>query len=97
MLGRCDLETLRRRRSQKWRAHPADVLPAFVAEMDFDLAEPIVGAVQDALAVGDCGYGHQGDLGETFAAFAEKRLRWSPDPAAESERPSPARWPLPVQ
>jgi hypothetical protein len=26
----------------KWRAYPPDVLPAFVAEMDFDLAEPIV-------------------------------------------------------
>jgi len=45
MLGRCDLETLRRRKSHKWRAHPADVLPAFVAEMDFDLPEPIVEAV----------------------------------------------------
>lgn len=81
MLGRCDLEMLRRRKSHKWRAHPADVLPAFVAEMDFDLAEPIVEAVRDALAVGDCGYGHQGDLGQAFADFAEKRLRWSPDPA----------------
>jgi cysteine-S-conjugate beta-lyase len=29
MLGRCDLETLGRRKSHKWRAHPADVLPAF--------------------------------------------------------------------
>jgi bifunctional pyridoxal-dependent enzyme with beta-cystathionase and maltose regulon repressor activities len=33
MLGRCDLETLRRRKSHTWRAHPADVIPAFVAEM----------------------------------------------------------------
>jgi cystathionine beta-lyase len=45
------------------------VLPAFVAEMDLDLAGPIVEAVRDALAVGDCCYGHQGDLGEAFAAF----------------------------
>ena len=34
-----DLDQLRRRRSEKWRAHPPDVLPAFVAEMDYDLAE----------------------------------------------------------
>jgi len=81
MLGRCSVETLRKRKSHKWQAYPPDVLPAFVAEMDFDLAEPIVEAVRAALAIGDCGYGHQGELGEVFAAFAEKRLRWSPDPA----------------
>jgi cystathionine beta-lyase len=28
-----DLNRLRRRRSEKWRKHPPDVLPAFVAEM----------------------------------------------------------------
>jgi cysteine-S-conjugate beta-lyase len=81
MLGRCRLETLRNRQSYKWRLHPPDVLPAFVAEMDFDLAEPIAEAVRAAIAVGDCGYGYRGDLGEAFAAFAAKRLRWSPDPA----------------
>jgi cystathionine beta-lyase len=81
MLGTCRLETLRKRTSQKWRIYPDDVLPAFVAEMDFDLAAPIVEAVAAALAAGDCGYGHKGELGEVFAAFAGKRLRWSPDPA----------------
>ncbi len=81
MLGRCDLQVLRKRTSHKWRRYPADVLPAFVAEMDFDLAEPIVAAVTAALAIGDCGYGHKGELGEAFAAFAAKRLRWAPDPA----------------
>jgi hypothetical protein len=35
MPGRCDLETLRRRKSHKRRAHPADVPAAFVPEMDF--------------------------------------------------------------
>jgi cystathionine beta-lyase len=81
MLGSCSLETLRKRTSMKWRSYPPDVLPAFVAEMDFDLAAPIVEAVRAALAIGDCGYGHLGELGEVFAAFAGKRLRWSPDPA----------------
>jgi cysteine-S-conjugate beta-lyase len=65
----------------KWRSYPADVLPAFVAEMDFDLAEPIVAAATAAIAAGDCGYGHKGKLGEAFASFAEKRLGWSPDPS----------------
>lgn len=81
MLGRCDLQDLRKRQSHKWRQYPPDVLPAFVAEMDFDLAEPIVTAVVAAMSIGDCGYGHKGELGEAFAAFAAKRLRWSPDPA----------------
>jgi cysteine-S-conjugate beta-lyase len=81
MLGSCSLETLRQRTSMKWRTYPPDVLPAFVAEMDFDLAAPIVEAVRAALAIGDCGYGHKGRLGEAFAAFAAKRLRWPADPA----------------
>ena len=40
MLGGCRLGTLRKRKSHKWRMYPRDVLPAFVAEMDFDLAAP---------------------------------------------------------
>jgi cystathionine beta-lyase len=80
-LGSCSLDQLRKRTSLKWRAHPADVLPAFVAELDFDLAAPIVAAATAAIGAGDCGYGHKGELGEAFAAFAEKRLSWSPDPS----------------
>jgi cystathionine beta-lyase len=49
LLGTCSLTALRQRRSHKWRAYPPDVLPAFVAEMDFDLAEPIIAAVTSAL------------------------------------------------
>jgi cysteine-S-conjugate beta-lyase len=81
MLGRCSLDELRRRKSVKWRSYPPDVLPSFVAEMDFDLAAPVVEAASAALATGDCGYGHKGELGDVFAAFAAERLRWSPDPS----------------
>jgi cysteine-S-conjugate beta-lyase len=81
MLGRCSLETLRKRRSHKWRTHPADVLPAFVAEMDFDLAEPVLQTVRDALASSDFGYGDKGELGEAFATFASRRLGWALDPS----------------
>jgi cystathionine beta-lyase len=79
-LGSCSLDPLKKRTSLKWRAYPADVLPAFVAEMDFDLAEPIVAAATAAIAAGDCGYADKGQLGDAFAAFAAKRLNWSPDP-----------------
>jgi cystathionine beta-lyase len=80
-LGTCTLEQLRKRTSAKWRAYPDDILPAFVAEMDFDIAEPIAAAIRAALAISDCGYGHKGELGEAFAAFAGQRLRWPVDPA----------------
>jgi cysteine-S-conjugate beta-lyase len=80
MLGDCKLELLRQRTSFKWRSFPGDVLPAFVAEMDFDIAEPIKDAVRAALDAGDCGYAHKGQLGEAYAEFAAARLGWSPDP-----------------
>ncbi|MGN6176184.1 MAG: MalY/PatB family protein, partial [Streptosporangiaceae bacterium] len=80
LLGTCSLPRLRQRTSAKWRAHPADVLPAFVAEMDFDLAAPIKQAVTDALAAGDCGYAHKGALGAAYAAVAADRLGWDVDP-----------------
>lgn len=80
MLGNCRLDLLRQRTSFKWRTFPGDVLPAFVAEMDFDIAEPVKDAVRAALDAGDCGYAHKGQLGEAFAEFAASRLGWSPDP-----------------
>jgi cysteine-S-conjugate beta-lyase len=81
ILGDCSLERLRARTSHKWRTYSADVLPAFVAEMDFDPAAPIKDAIRAALAAGDVGYPHKGDLGAAFAEFAADRLGgWSPDP-----------------
>ena len=80
VLGTCSLESLRRRKSWKWTEYPADVLPAWVAEMDFDLAEPIKTAVRDALDIGDTGYPTRIGLGEAYAAFADARFGWSPDP-----------------
>jgi cysteine-S-conjugate beta-lyase len=78
LLGTCDLNDLRQRKSFKWRTYPADVLPAFVAEMDFTTAEPIGDAVRDALAIGDTGYPHVGELGEAYASFASGRFGWAP-------------------
>ena len=80
MLGDCSLDALRRRRSWKWTEYPPDVLPAWVAEMDFDLAEPIKDAVREAITAGDCGYPHPLGFGEVYAAFAAQRFGWAPDP-----------------
>jgi cysteine-S-conjugate beta-lyase len=80
LLGDCSLDRLRRRKSLKWRTHEPDVLPAFVAEMDFDPAAEIKDAVVAALGDGDCGYPHVGELGEAFAEFSTDGFGWSPDP-----------------
>ena len=77
------LASLRRRRSEKWTAFPADVLPSHIAEMDFGLAAPIEPALVEAVRTGDLGYAHAkgSGLADAFAAFAERRWQWSPDPA----------------
>jgi cysteine-S-conjugate beta-lyase len=75
-----DLDRLRRRRSEKWRMHPPDVLPAFIAEMDYDLAEPVLAALRSAVDLSDCGYANPAGLGETFARFAAARHGWTVDP-----------------
>jgi cysteine-S-conjugate beta-lyase len=77
------LETLRLRRSAKWRFYDEDVLPAFVAEMDFPLAPPVKIALAEAVELSDTGYGYPGALGlaEAFADFARARFAWEVDPA----------------
>ena len=81
LLGDCSLDVLRRRRGWKWSEYPPDVIPAWVAEMDFDLAQPIKDAVTRAITAGDCGYPHPVGLGPAYAAFARQRFGWAPDPA----------------
>lgn len=60
----------------KWRTYPDDVLPLWVAEMDVPLAEPVVRAVGDAMALGDTGYPAGSGYAEALAAFAVKRWGW---------------------
>ncbi|MBV7694653.1 MalY/PatB family protein [Streptomyces sp. TRM70350] len=72
-----DLDRLRRRTSMKWRTYPDDVLPLWVAEMDVPLAEPVVRALTDALALGDTGYPAGTPYAEALAEFAEKRWGWT--------------------
>jgi cystathionine beta-lyase len=77
------LETLRRRQSVKWRAFPDDVLPLFVAEMDYPVAPPIRAALRDLVDRDDLGYATApGDAGEAFAGFARRRWGWELDPAS---------------
>ncbi len=74
------LDVLRRRHSEKWRHFPADVLPMFVAEMDYPIAEPIKRALTDLIASNDLGYlGDVPEIGPAFVEFATNRWGWTPD------------------
>ena len=70
------------RRSAKWAAYPPDVLPAWVAEMDFPLAEPVKAALHVAVDRDDTGYLGPELLGvpQALAEFAARRLDWEVDP-----------------
>ena len=76
------LDLLRTRTSEKWRAHPDDVLPMFVAEMDYPLAPQIAAALRAAIDRSDTGYVDPRDAAprEAFAAFARDSWGWAPDP-----------------
>jgi len=78
-----DLAQLRRRRGEKWRLYAPDVLPAWVAEMDFPLAEPVRRAVAEAVELEDLGYPldpRPDELPACFAARMEQRFGWRIDP-----------------
>ncbi|MFD0526801.1 MalY/PatB family protein [Kitasatospora arboriphila] len=75
-LVRLSLDDLRRRTSMKWRAHPEDVLPLWVAEMDVPLAPAVAEALHRAVDLGDTGYPYGTGYAEALAAFAAERWKW---------------------
>lgn len=79
----CDpLDALRARTSAKWTTFPGDVLPLFVAEMDFPIAAPIAEAINARVRASDTGYvGSPAPLGAAFAGFAARVWDWQVDPA----------------
>jgi cystathionine beta-lyase len=72
----------------KWGAVEPGVLPAWVAEMDYRLAEPVEAALVEAVRGGAIGYPPHGDtgLGDAFAGFAARH--WSWEPPAEAVVPT---------
>lgn len=70
------LEQLRGRTSMKWRAHPPDVLPLWVAEMDVNLAPTVAAALHRAVADGDTGYPCGTEYAEAVSEFASQRWQW---------------------
>jgi cystathionine beta-lyase len=77
------LDELRERTSEKWVSYPADVLPLFVAEMDYPLAPVIADALIERVRRSDTGYvASPLPVGEAFAGFASRRWGWSVDPSS---------------
>jgi cystathionine beta-lyase len=77
------LEVLRTRTSEKWVEYPSDVLPLFVAEMDYPLAPAVAAAITERVARSDTGYvASPLPVGEAFSGFAERHWGWSVDPAS---------------
>ena len=75
-----DLATLRGRLSAKYQAYDADVIPAWVAEMDFPLAEPIAAALHAAIDRSDTGYRSALGLADALCEFAARTWSWQVDP-----------------
>ncbi len=74
------LAELRKRQSAKWRTYTPPTIPLTVAEMDFDLAEPVADALREAVAASDVGYAMPTPaLGDALAAFAGARWNWPVD------------------
>lgn len=73
----------RRALPEKWGAVDPDVIPAWVAEMDFALAPEITEALHEAVDAGRVGYprfGWGGELGEAYAGFALRQFGHSLEP-----------------
>jgi cystathionine beta-lyase len=78
-----DIERLRRRRTVKWSLYGPDVLAAWVAEMDFDVAPVVRAAILDAVDREDFGYvaADLRELTTACAGFLAEGFGWTVSPA----------------
>lgn len=77
------LDELRRKRGAKWTTYDPDVIPAWVADMDFPVAAPVRDAIDDVLERQDLGYAGPPaleTLPEAFVGRMRERFSWEPDP-----------------
>ena len=78
-----DVKSLQSRITEKWNTYPGDTLAAWVAEMDFPVAEPIRRVLQRAVDHSDIGYPIEPratGIVEAFAERMETRFGWSVEP-----------------
>ena len=79
-----NLERLRLRAGEKWTHYPADVMPAWVADMDFEIAQPIRAALERRISSSDCGYPvapTETGLPEILSARVRQRFDWNISPS----------------
>lgn len=73
-------ERARARVGIKWTKHSVDVIPSFVADMDFDPPQSILNAIQGHVERGDLGYGpFSAELAPAYADWQERQHGWRPD------------------
>src|SRR5260370_42665477 len=68
----------------KGKRYPSDVIPAFVADMDFKVAPAVQAAVARLTEQQDYGYGQMTDsvpMFEAFSGWMARRHGWRADPA----------------
>lgn len=81
-----DMAWLRRKEGVKWRRADHDVLPAWIADMDFPVAEPIREAIYETVRRGDLGYPSWSNwmglspLAEPFVRRMTELYDWQPRP-----------------
>jgi cystathionine beta-lyase len=73
---------LRARSGRKWHEYADDVLPAWVAEMDFEVPEPVRAVLRGL--TDEAAYGYEPSslypsLAATFRDYMQRRYDWSPD------------------
>ena len=77
-------DQLRARRTLKWTAFPADVLPMWVAELDFPVCRAVSAALSRAVAAESFGYPSpvvQAELAEALTTWQAQQHGWAIDPA----------------
>ncbi|SED29052.1 cystathione beta-lyase [Nocardioides exalbidus] len=77
-------EEARRKLPLKWGV-PADVLPAWVAEMDYAVDPVVLDALARMVADGITGYplfGWDPELAESYAGWSARHFGWAPEPEA---------------
>src|SRR5689334_8266449 len=76
-----DVPFLRSRRTNKWHKFPDDVLPAWVADMDFGVAPAIAEALARLARNQEYGYAaRDGALAAAFGRRMQQRFNWAVDP-----------------
>ena len=77
-------DQLRARRTLKWTAYPADLLPMWVAEMDFPVCREVTAALTRAVAAESFGYPSpvvHAELADALVEWQAQQHGWTVDPA----------------